>query len=104
VVVIDELEAPPTFDRAVRVQWLLDDGAAVELWSAGDAKLTEHAGGEGSVMGWISEGYGDRRPVRAVRLEARPRSGRVRIVSAFGDVAPALDASIRDERMITCPT
>ena len=93
VVVVDELHAPAAFDRTVRVQWLLADGAAVAMWSAGDATLIEQSGVEGSTFGWISEGYGDRRSVRSVRLEARARGGHLRIISAFGDTAPLLDSS-----------
>jgi hypothetical protein len=100
VVVLDELQAPVAFDRTVRVQWLLDDGAAVAVWSSGDATLVQHSGVEESTFGWISEGYGDRRPVRSVRLEARPRGGHLRIISAFGDIAPVLEANIRDERLV----
>lgn len=102
VIVVDEVHAPTSFDRTVRVHWLLADGATVTMWSAGDATLVEQSGVEGSTRGWLSDGYGHRRPVRSVRLEARPHDGRLRVLSAFGDVTPVLESSIRDERLITC--
>jgi heparinase II/III-like protein len=102
VVVIDELTTPAAFDRTIRVHWLLEDRASVTMWASGDATVSETVGGEDSTLGWSSEGYGERRPVRSLRLEARAHNGRVRVISAFGRPAPVADSSIRDERMITC--
>jgi hypothetical protein len=101
VIVVDELKVPVDFDRTVRVQWLLEDGAAVTMWSASDASIIEQTGVEASTLGWISDGYGDRRSARSIRLEARPSAGHLRVVSAFGDATRTLDSSLREGSMLT---
>lgn len=98
VVVVDEVDVPPSFHGTVRVQWLLEDGVSVAIWSTGDATLIDERGAEGSTLGWVSEGYGVRRAIRSLHLDAKPLGGHVRVVSAFGDSGPTLAAMIADEK------
>ena len=102
VVIVDDVDVPLGFDGIVRVHWLLENGATVAMWSAADATRIEEPGTEDSTLGWVSEGYGVRRAVRSLRLEAKPIAGHVRVVSAFGDCDAKLAAAVGDERMMTC--
>jgi hypothetical protein len=105
-VIVDEIQADPTFTGLVHVQWLLEDGADVSMTSSSEATLTEVRGDGGSTRGWRSDSYSVKRPVRSVRLTTRAHAGKARIVSAFGVAreAPALTAVAPNQAGIPCST
>ena len=84
VTVIDELRAPASFRARVTAQWLLDvDPGIVSITASSPLERTIVHGEPHSVMGWQSQGYGERRPVVSLRGTAPLQNGLVRIVSTF---------------------
>jgi hypothetical protein len=102
VIVEDNVQTPIGFKGRICVQWLLEPGATVDVWCASDALLAESCGREGSTLGWISDGYGTRRPGRSVRVIAQARHGNVRVVSTMGNPGSALASFIKDDNFVLC--
>ncbi|MGI9077952.1 MAG: heparinase II/III domain-containing protein [Gemmatimonadaceae bacterium] len=86
VTVLDEVSGPSDNRSQVRLQWLID-GPATDAVIAASSPVTIEAtlGDERSVLGWISDGYGDKRRATSVRVSGHLESGRLRIITVFGE-------------------
>ena len=88
VTVIDELHAPASAPLTATVQWLLDGPReALRVEPVTGADVVESSGDPRSTLGWISEGYGSRRPARSVRVIGAVAGGRFAVVSRFESIA-----------------
>ncbi|MDQ6887337.1 MAG: heparinase II/III family protein [Gemmatimonadota bacterium] len=88
VAVVDEIEAPAGADLAFALHWLIDGtGGADDLLvrSSIPCDVSIVRGMEGSVRGWMAEGYGVKRSATSVRIEGRVTGAPVRIATGFGD-------------------
>jgi hypothetical protein len=101
VTITDAVRAPSTLRARVSVHWLLDGDPALVSVTASRPITHEVIHGEpGSVSGWISEGYGVRRPINAVRATAWLEQGALEFVSVF-DVSRKTSSLTSDERETT---
>ena len=99
--IVDELRAPGTVAARATVHWLIDgDPSLLDVSASRPVTREVIAGDLRAVDGWIAEGYGTRRPIRAVRASAMLEGGELRFVSTF-TLAGRRDRSSVDERQAT---
>jgi hypothetical protein len=97
LLVIDRLTVPDGVHVTPVLHWLVDgEPGDISMVASGEWDRRDVVGGESSVEGWISEGYGHKREARSVQLHGSVKGGRFVAVSGFGD---ARDASLLRARL-----
>ncbi len=86
VIVVDDVRTDRELREPICVHWLIDGAPdEVAVYAATPIERTDQRGVEGSVEGWIADGYATKRPATSVRVIARAVDGRFRLVTGFGD-------------------